>query len=135
MATRLTRHLIWTPTDSKPAADAADLFRAAAAPQLVKLATVKAPSVQEQPNLDVFSTPRERAVYLLHIGAEVEHALMAQYLYAAYSLGGPHLTSPEPQRLVQRWRATVLRTSVPRTNLPNERELRKNERNDGYSDA
>jgi len=99
---------VWTATDSKPAADAADLFSAAATPQLVNLATVKAPSVQEQPNLDVFSTARERAVYLLHIGAEVEHALMAQYLYAAYSLGGPHLTTPEHQRRAQQWRATVL---------------------------
>lgn len=108
MATRLTRHLVWTSIDSQPAADSADLLKAGAAPQLVKLVTVKAPGVQEQPNLDVFSTPRERAVYLLHIGAEVEHALMAQYLYAAYSLGGPQLTTPEHQRMVHRWKATVL---------------------------
>jgi hypothetical protein len=45
---------------------------------------------------------------LLHIGAEVEHALMAQYLYAAYSRGGPHLTNPAHQRLAQQWRATIL---------------------------
>ena len=31
-------------------------------------------------------TPRLKAIYLLQIAAEVEHALMAQYLYAAYSL-------------------------------------------------
>lgn len=31
-------------------------------------------------------TARLKAVYLLQIAAEVEHALMAQYLYAAYSL-------------------------------------------------
>ena len=30
--------------------------------------------------------PRDEAVYLLHATAEVEHALMVQYLYAAYSL-------------------------------------------------
>lgn len=29
------------------------------------------------------------AVFLLHVAAEVEHALMVQYLYAAWSLGGP----------------------------------------------
>jgi len=36
--------------------------------------------------LNISLPARERAVYLLHIGAEVEHALMAQYLYAALSL-------------------------------------------------
>jgi hypothetical protein len=30
--------------------------------------------------------PRDEAVFLLHAAAEVEHALMAQYLFAAYSL-------------------------------------------------
>jgi len=30
--------------------------------------------------------PRDEAVYLLHATAEVEHALMVQYLYASYSL-------------------------------------------------
>lgn len=42
--------------------------------------------------LNISSCPRETAIYLLHIAAEVEHALMAQYLYAAYSLGGDHLS-------------------------------------------
>ena len=32
---------------------------------------------------------RDYAVYLLHVAAEIEHSLMVQYLYAAYSLGGP----------------------------------------------
>ena len=32
--------------------------------------------------------PRDAAVFLLHIAAEVEHALLVQYLYAAYSLVG-----------------------------------------------
>lgn len=107
MATRLTRHLVWTPA---PSADDASLR--AALPQrrhLTALATAtKAPPAQEQASLDIFTTPHERAVYLLHIGAEVEHALMAQYLYAGYSLGGPHLTDPAQQQLAQRWRATVL---------------------------
>jgi len=31
-------------------------------------------------------TTRLKAIYLLQIAAEVEHALMVQYLYAAYSL-------------------------------------------------
>ena len=33
-------------------------------------------------------TARLKAINLLQIAAEVEHALMAQYLYAAYSLAG-----------------------------------------------
>ena len=34
-------------------------------------------------------TFREYAVFLLTIGAQIEHSLMVQYLYAAWSLGGP----------------------------------------------
>ncbi|CAA9474478.1 MAG: hypothetical protein AVDCRST_MAG67-428 [uncultured Solirubrobacteraceae bacterium] len=38
------------------------------------------------PDLSDFPTPREKAEVLLQSAAEVEHALMVQYLYAAYSL-------------------------------------------------
>jgi hypothetical protein len=57
--------------------------------------------------IDLLTAPREQATYLLHIGAEVEHALMAQYLYAAYSLGGPHLDDAQ-QELTRQWKATIL---------------------------
>jgi len=50
---------------------------------------------------------REEAIYLLHIAAEVEHALMVQYLYAAFSLGGPQVPA-EHRDDVQRWRNTIL---------------------------
>src|SRR5262245_58119016 len=44
---------------------------------------------------------------LLHIGAEIEHGLMAEYLYAAYSLGGKQI--PVGQReTVLRWRDNML---------------------------
>ena len=33
---------------------------------------------------------------LLQIGAEIEHALMVEYLYAAYSLGGSQVPSRQP---------------------------------------
>jgi hypothetical protein len=56
--------------------------------------------------LSISSCPRETAIYLLHIAAEVEHALMAQYLYAAYSLGGGHL-STEQQQIADQWKKTV----------------------------
>jgi hypothetical protein len=51
-------------------------------------------------------------VFLLHTAAEIEHALMVQYLYAAYSLGeapfqGPNV--PEgAQTLVNSWRRTIV---------------------------
>src|SRR5215211_7563249 len=53
-------------------------------------------------------------VFLLHTAAEIEHALMVQYLYAAYSLGetpflfqGPNV--PEgAQTLVSSWRRTIV---------------------------
>ena len=38
------------------------------------------------PDLGAFPTPRAKAEILLQSAAEVEHALMVQYLYAAYSL-------------------------------------------------
>jgi hypothetical protein len=44
---------------------------------------------------------------LLHIGAEIEHGLMVEYLYAAYSLGGTQI--PAGQReTVLRWRDNML---------------------------
>lgn len=49
--------------------------------------------------------PRDEAVFLLHTAAEIEHALMVQYLYAAWSL---RLDGPER---VQRWRREVLQVA------------------------
>lgn len=102
MASRRTRHLKWTPG---PVAGEPELRDAVAAPRLKTLAGARAS--EEAPSPDFFTAPRDRAIYLLHIGAEVEHALMAQYLYAGYSLGGPHLTRRE-QRQVEHWRTLVL---------------------------
>ena len=39
-------------------------------------------------------TWKDHLVMLLHIGAEIEHSLMVQYLYAAYSLGGEAGAAP-----------------------------------------
>jgi len=49
----------------------------------------------------------DHLLMLLHIGAELEHGLMVQYLYAAYSLGGPQVPPGERAR-VQRWRDQLL---------------------------
>ncbi|MEW6736214.1 MAG: ferritin-like domain-containing protein, partial [Acidobacteriota bacterium] len=51
--------------------------------------------------------PRDYVSYLLYIDAEIEHALMVQYLYAAYSLGGAQV--PENRRqMVQGWQEIIL---------------------------
>jgi hypothetical protein len=60
----------------------------------------------EKPGFDTPDAPRESAIKLLHIGAEIEHALMVQYLYAAYSLD-ENQASPERRARVGRWRATI----------------------------
>src|SRR5215203_6007635 len=59
-------------------------------------------------------SPRDEAVFLLHTAAEIEQALMVQYLYAAYSLKKPEqIPAGDPlrtehQQAVARWRATLL---------------------------
>jgi len=70
-----------------------------------------------EPGLVLYPTPllppkpaglswRDYLVTLLRIGGEIEHALMVQYLYAAYSLGGPG-AEKEPE-LVLSWRDHLL---------------------------
>jgi hypothetical protein len=59
------------------------------------------------PTLPSLNTPREDAVFLLHVAAEVEHALMVQYLYASYSLGYTTFAGAPPPNaavLVDGWR-------------------------------
>jgi hypothetical protein len=50
---------------------------------------------------------RDEAVFLLHAAAEVEHALMVQYLYAAYSLRD-HFTSADRPPQLDEWRSTLI---------------------------
>jgi hypothetical protein len=50
---------------------------------------------------------RDYLIMLLHIGSELEHGLMVQYLYAAYSLGGDHVP-PEEQDKVRQWQDLIL---------------------------
>jgi hypothetical protein len=52
-------------------------------------------------------TWRDYVIMLLHIGSELEHGLMVQYLYAAYSLGGDSL-SPKDQAMVKGWQDLIL---------------------------
>jgi hypothetical protein len=61
----------------------------------------------EKPSLPPGFTGHDYATLLLHIGAEVEHALLVEYLFAAYSLGGPQV--PEEHReTVQKWQTVLL---------------------------
>lgn len=52
-------------------------------------------------------SPRDYVSYLLHVDAEIEHALMVQYLYAAYSLGGPQVPAPY-RATVRGWQEVIL---------------------------
>ena len=47
------------------------------------------------------------AIFLLHVDAGIEHALMVQYLYGAYSLGGPQVPA-EHRETVERWQESIL---------------------------
>src|SRR6516164_3804545 len=58
---------------------------------------------------------RDEAVFLLHTAAEIEHALLVQYLYAAYSLkSAEEIDDDDSQRKKQRqdnvltWRNTLV---------------------------
>ena len=51
-------------------------------------------------------TWRDHLILLLHIAAELEHSLMIEYLYAAYSLGGRDARKEEDR--VLEWRDAIL---------------------------
>lgn len=50
---------------------------------------------------------KEFVSFLLHINSEIEHGLMVQYLYAAYSLGGDQVPE-ESREQVKRWQEVIL---------------------------
>lgn len=51
--------------------------------------------------------PKDWLTYMIHIDAELEHSLMVQYLYAAYSLGGDHIPA-EHQAMVKSWQEIIM---------------------------
>ncbi|WP_447007923.1 ferritin-like domain-containing protein [Saccharothrix isguenensis] len=62
---------------------------------------------EEQPVLPPEFNWRDYTTMLLHVAAEIEHSLMVQYLFAAYSMGGPQV--PEGLRdKVRGWQEVVL---------------------------
>lgn len=53
---------------------------------------------------------KDYVTFLLHIDAEIEHGLMLQYLYAAYSLGGPQVPE-QPTKYreqISSWQEVIL---------------------------
>lgn len=106
---RLTKHLIWTAVGEPAPENVRTRFALPATSGVAggKLSAASSAQCPEAIHLDITVPAREQAVYLLHVGAEVEHALMAQYLYAAYSLGGSQL-SEEHQKLVRQWRDVIV---------------------------
>jgi hypothetical protein len=52
-------------------------------------------------------SPRDHLVMMLTSGAEIEHALMVQYLYAAYSINTDQ-KSKENRAIVEGWRDSIL---------------------------
>ncbi len=63
------------------------------------------PSIRFEKNPGI--TWRDYLITLLHIVAEAEHGLMVQYLYAAYSLGGPDLNSSRAAKVAE-WQKSIL---------------------------
>jgi len=96
VSSRLRSELVWQPPES---------LLSAAQPHAVAVPGLEAG--RERPGFDMHLVAREQAIRLLWIGAEVEHALMVQYLYAAYSLN-LHQEDEEKKRSVQGWRGTIL---------------------------
>ncbi|NUT48589.1 MAG: hypothetical protein HOV94_14970 [Saccharothrix sp.] len=50
---------------------------------------------------------RDYTIMLLHVAAEIEHSLMVQYLFAAYSMGGPQVP-PDLREKVRGWQEVIL---------------------------
>jgi len=94
MRSSLRRYLVSTP--------AARPRRRARAKAIDVLEAVQAPSA---PPAEL--SWHDYAVFLLHVASEIEHALMVQYLYAAYSLGGANLAGTRHENARQ-WREVIL---------------------------
>jgi len=76
-------------------------------PSLLAEAAANGLAPTQEPELPPEFTWRDYTIFLLTIAAQIEHSLMVQYLYAAYSLGGPQ--TPEDQRdRVAAWRQVIL---------------------------
>lgn len=65
------------------------------------------------PDLSAFPSAMDKARYLLAVAAEIEHALMVQYLYAAYSVRKrDDFTDPQQKAAVRKWKGACRETAV-----------------------
>jgi hypothetical protein len=80
---------------------------AALSPRAVRLAVASPGAGRESAPFEREFAPRGYVAFLLHMDAQIEHGLMVQYLYAAYSLGGPQVP-PEHRDMVRCWREILL---------------------------
>jgi Ferritin-like len=68
------------------------------------LAAVQAALTVTIPDLSAWPRPRDKAKILLETAAEVEHALLVQYLYAAFSIKScDEVSEPDQQSAVSEW--------------------------------
>lgn len=95
MLSRLRSQLVW-----RTVADTAS-------PLSTPEVDTETPFPFEWPEFAMPVAPREYAIGLLHIAAEVEHALMLQYLYAAYSLD-ENQKDDSRRYFVKKWKAVIL---------------------------
>ena len=102
MRSRLRRHLGFMLKPARARQMAPKMFKALA-PGVESALVVGAPPDQEErvPVLPAEFSWRDYTILLLHIASEIEHSLMVQYLYAAWSLGGPQI--PQRHREELRW--------------------------------
>jgi hypothetical protein len=64
------------------------------------------------PDLSAWPQPRDKAKILLETAAEVEHALLVQYLYAAFSLRSSNeVSDPDQQSALNDWLSVLHRTA------------------------
>ncbi len=84
----------------------------AAVPRAARMAglavrAVEPETAQVETTLPPEFNGRDYAIFLLRVAAEIEHSLMVQYLFSAYSFGGPNV--PEGRQAdVRAWQETIL---------------------------
>jgi len=99
MRSRFARHLQWTKRQAPP--------RGEPRPSAMAFVAQLADTVAEERSISPEFNGHQYAIFLLHVAAEIEHALMVEYLYAAYTLGGPHV-DPKYTPLIQQWQEVIL---------------------------
>ncbi len=101
MRTNHSRHLSHFIRLARPETDAENKLRSAS-----KTSEEQEQGCGEIRIPDEFN-PKDWLTFLMHIDAELEHGLMVQYLYGAYSMGGDHIEE-KYRDSVRKWQEIVL---------------------------